>query len=418
MKDLDGTLRHWQRVRDLVRGLPDNQEGNHLRLLACQRILNVGGFRLGLSEAAVEELYEEGSKLAADGGDAALLVQLRMAYASRLVGLGRVREYYELSTQNLEVADASGVAEIRAGVRIGLAYALYQLGHLADAKTCVEQALEITGNDIELGRKAVGFSYRVWFVGVHAMLVGSMGSLEDGRRELVHALRLARDSGIPENLGWALGSLPVLADQSGDLAFDDLGDAKAAALEGLRIAEDLGSSFSRAVAYANISIAHQAAGEYAEAERLLKDALEMERTGRIGLEHEALQLAHLARAQLCEGRAGDARRTAEESVARAQERGQKYAELHAQIALADALCAEQGTRARAAIERALQQATTLVEETGARTQAPRISEVRARLAQCSGDNTAREQFLREAHRGYAAMGAGGHAARLSKEAGR
>ena len=416
-KDLDGTLRHWQRVRDLVRALPENEEANGLRLLACFQILSVGGFRLGLSEAAVDEIYEEGNQLAEHAGNPVVLVTMRAAYGARLVGLGRVREYYDLMMENLKGGDESGLRDARAGVRVAAAYASFLVGRLADSMAYVEQGLEITGNDLELGRREFGFSYRVFFVGVRAAQLGSTGRLDDSCREMKHALRVARDSRIPENLGWILGSVPGLADYAGQLAFEDLGDAKAAAMEALRIAEDLGSAFSRAAAYVNMAVAHLVAGEFGEAERFLADALELTRTRRISLEHEAFTLAHLARAQLGGGHAAAARNTAEEAVALAKERGQRFVELLGQIVLAEALCADQGARARTAVERALHEGAALVEETGGRVHVPRIAEARARLAQCTGDTGAGEQFLREAHRVYTAMGARGHAARVAKEMG-
>jgi class 3 adenylate cyclase len=46
-KDLDGTLRHWQRVRDLVRALPESEESAGLRLLACLQIVVMGASAWG-----------------------------------------------------------------------------------------------------------------------------------------------------------------------------------------------------------------------------------------------------------------------------------------------------------------------------------------------------------------------------------
>jgi hypothetical protein len=203
----------------------------------------------------------------------------------------------------------------------------------------------------------------------------------------------------------------------GEVAFEDLGEAKAAALEALRIAEDLGSGFSRAAAYANMGVAHLVSGEFDAAERFLTDALELARTRRLSLEHESLTLSYLARAQMGGGNTAAAVGTAEECVGLAKERGQRFVELCGQIALAEALCAEQGARARPSVEHALLEAVALVEETGGRVHVPRIAEVRAHLAQHSGDSGAREQLLREAHRLYTTMGASGHAARLAKELG-
>jgi ATP/maltotriose-dependent transcriptional regulator MalT len=226
---------------------------------------------------------------------------------------------------------------------------------------------------------------------------------------------VARDSGVPENLGWTLGNLGIHAEYTGDLVCDALGDARAAVRESLRIAEDLGSPFSRAAAYSNMGGAHLVAGEYEEAERFFADTLELARSRRIALEHEAATLARLARAQVGNGKAQAARSTAEESVALSCERGQRLWELLGQIALAEALVADQGAKARTAVEKALHRAAALVEETGARVHTPQIAEARARLAKASGDAGAGERHLRDAHRLYTEIGATGHARRVAEE---
>jgi adenylate cyclase len=414
-KDLDGTLRHWQRVRELVRALPEDQEAAGLRLLACLQILVMGGFRLGLSEAAVDEIYEEGSRLAERAGNLAIVTTLRAAYGARLVGLGRVREYFDLTMESVQMAEQVGIPAIRAGTCVAAVYASYMVGHLAECARHIEAGAEIIGSDLEAGRREFGFSYLVFLMTARAGLLGVMGRLEESRRELVNALRVARDSGVAENLGWTLGNLGIRAELTGDLLSDGLGDARAGVLESLRIAEDLGSGFSRAAAYANMGSAHLAAAEWQEAERFLAESLDLARMRRIGLEHEAATLAHLARAQLGKGSIAAARATAEEAVALAVERGQRLWELLAQVVLAEALCAEQGARAGVAIEQVLQRADDLVEETGGRAYEPRIAEVRARIGKAGGDAGAGDLHLREAHRLYTEIGATGHARRVAQE---
>jgi hypothetical protein len=112
-----------------------------------------------------------------------------------------------------------------------------------------------------------------------------------------------------------------------------------------------------------------------------------------------------------------ARNLAEQAIALGTERGQKNLVIQ-YVALALALCAEHGQRARRAVEDALQGASTAVTETGARGLEPRIPEARAELARVCGDAVAREHHLREAHRMYEAIGANGHARRLAEGFGR
>jgi ATP/maltotriose-dependent transcriptional regulator MalT len=240
------------------------------------------------------------------------------------------------------------------------------------------------------------------------------GHLEDAGRACALALRVARDSGIMENLGWALGNLAYHAEVSGEVAFEELGDARAAALEALRIAEDLGSPFSRAIAYAQLGTVHVVSEEWEPAERFYADALDLMRTRRVRLESECLELAHLAAAQLSNGKLAAARATAEEAVALGRERDQRVAEIGAQITLASALAAEQGSKARTGVEQAFARAAELIRETKARAYEPRLVEARARVARACGDARAAERHLREAHRVYTAIGATGHARRVGQ----
>jgi hypothetical protein len=197
--------------------------------------------------------------------------------------------------------------------------------------------------------------------------------------------------------------------------FEGLGDARAAALEALRIAEELGSAFSRAVAFSQMGTVHLVAGEWEAAERFYADALDIQHTRRVRLEHECMDLAYLARAQSGNGKLAAARATAEEAVGLARERGQRLWELVAQITLAEVLAAERGSKAQLAAEVALTRAAELIRETSGRAYEPRLVEARARLARACGDAGAADRHLRDAHGPYGEFGAAGHGRRLARE---
>jgi hypothetical protein len=69
------------------------------------------------------------------------------------------------------------------------------------------------------------------------------------------------------------------------------------------------------------------------------------------------------------------------------------------------------------VERALSQASKLIGETGARSRAAAVHELRAELARARGDRAAAVCELREADRLYREIGATGHAARVERELG-
>ena len=85
------------------------------------------------------------------------------------------------------------------------------------------------------------------------------------------------------------------------------------------------------------------------------------------------------------------------------------------LARARVLRRAQGAGARDEIERSLNRALALVEETNGRSIEPQLLEERARLAGLLGDAAACERGLQDAQRLYVEIGAGGHAERLAEE---
>jgi class 3 adenylate cyclase/tetratricopeptide (TPR) repeat protein len=418
-RNLEETLRHWQRVRDLLVALPESDETEEtisLQLGACTQIV-IGGWRMGLSERAVEALYEEGCALAERSGNQLLLVALRGIYGARLCSVGKIPEALAMNGETIELADRVGLPEMRTASRVIATYTSYLVGRLEETVSLAQEGEKLSGRDLTLGREIFGFSYLVWLVGYQAYPLAALGRCEEARRRTEYGLRLAHESEIRENLGWARSGLSVLTEYTGELAFEELGDARARALEAVQIAEEIGSTISRVTSYGSLGAAHLVAGEWQEAERALRTTIELSRQRGVGLEFEALRLTHLSRALLGGGDAMGARKIAEEAVAVSTARQLRHSGAQAYIALALALCASEGRKARSAVEGALSQAAELVEETGALGVAPWIPEARAELARVLGDSLARDHHLREAHRLYTEIGATGHARRLAGELG-
>jgi class 3 adenylate cyclase/tetratricopeptide (TPR) repeat protein len=418
-RDFARALHHWQRVWDLLAALPDasqTEETRAARLGASAQIV-IGGWRLGMAETAMQAIYEEGCALAERMGALVVLAALRGGYAARLASLGRIREALAMNEESLSEADTiSSDTVLRAGARVGTSYYRQQLGRLEDALATLEEGRALVGNDLQAGREIFGFSYAIWFVGTQALIYAMLGRCADAVATMEHALRISKESGIPENLGWAYSNVAFIAQYTGETSDAGLGDALICAQEAVRIAEETGSAFSRVVAYTNLGGVYATFGHWEEADRVLSDVLGLSRERRVGLEFESLNLAALSRTALGRGDAARARSVAEEAIALGKGRGQTVL-VPQYVALARALCAERGPRARAAAEDALQAAATSVAETGARGFEPRISEARAELARVCGDAAARDRHLHEARRMYEAIGATGHARRVAEEIG-
>jgi hypothetical protein len=189
------------------------------------------------------------------------------------------------------------------------------------------------------------------------------------------------------------------------------------ALESLELTEQIGSSFSRAIGQLYVGMAQALRGAWDDAVRGCETALRISREHQTGLEWEPLILYELAQAHFGAGdvRAGQA--VAEEGIRLAQERGQLHFEALNHLARARVLLHARGAEARDEIERALDRALALVEETNGRSIEPQVLEERARLANLLGDAATCERGLRDAQRLYVEIGAGGHAERLGEELG-
>jgi hypothetical protein len=106
---------------------------------------------------------------------------------------------------------------------------------------------------------------------------------------------------------------------------------------------------------------------------------------------------------------------AERAVALATTMRTRVWEIEAHLAHAHALRHAHGASAATDIETTLERAAALVDETGAAGLAPFVHCERAELARLLGDEAGWQRELREALRLFAAMGATGHAERISRQ---
>ena len=77
-------VRHWQRIRALACKFPGDEELTSLWLDACHFILNIGAWRIGMSEEEFDAIFIEGRRLAAERGDRVAEALLTCARATRL----------------------------------------------------------------------------------------------------------------------------------------------------------------------------------------------------------------------------------------------------------------------------------------------------------------------------------------------
>jgi hypothetical protein len=157
--------------------------------------------------------------------------------------------------------------------------------------------------------------------------------------------------------------------------------------------------------------------------RALRDVLEaLEHASAIALERglqylEGGVLGAMAAAHLGLGDCAKALALAEEAIAVCRRRGTRFHELSAQLTRIRALRVTEGLKATREIEAALAEATACLEMSGARSYEPFLHVERAELGRLTGDETARQRELRDAHRLFTEIGAPIRAAEVAKELG-
>jgi adenylate cyclase len=402
--------RHSQRVRELVKTLPESPERGALHVAACTQLLNLA-MHLGTSAEEASVIRAEGKAVAERSGDLFGLAGLAVAYVWADISAAFEPDALEPSREAARLAEQTGDLDLRVTASCGLAFAQMFVGNCREALALTERAIELSSKESTLGLSTLSFSSYLWLVWFRGQLLVRMGRLTEAAPALGHASELARELGDVRMTGFTHNWLCQLSCYAGDAAAA-LGHAR----RGLEIAEKIASPFSRVIALLNIGRARLVGEEWHEAAAATEEALALARERRTALQVEMLLLADLAVARLgCgEGRAGLA--AAEEALAIARRRAAKTHEIEVRLALARALIHTEGLEARGAVEAELSEASALIETTGQRAVEPYVHVERAELARLAGDEDGRRRELREAHRLFTAMGATGHAERLAKEA--
>ena len=101
--NFSGAIRHWQRVRVLLRERPFDHESAGLSITACTRLLNLRQ-RIGIELDDARALFDEGKALALQLGDRRAELNLLVGYARTLWGAGDVSGYLEMARQNQRAA--------------------------------------------------------------------------------------------------------------------------------------------------------------------------------------------------------------------------------------------------------------------------------------------------------------------------
>jgi class 3 adenylate cyclase/tetratricopeptide (TPR) repeat protein len=403
-------LRHWRRVRELAPGIEDENERDALLLQACIQLFTLG-WRMGGSEAESAAVFAQGRALAERAGDRHALARLVGFYGLIRVQLaGSALDYVRYGEEGAAIAAECDDPALRAGMGTLPAFGHFYVG---DGRAVLEwsaRVLAVTGSDDKLGKEIAGYGPRAAMLFARARALIDLGRLSEAEAALYEAARVAEESGELEVLGWV------------DVGWPQLGYARGGpeshldrARRCLEIAERVDNESSRVVARWALGYAHLVDAQPRAAQEAFATALALIRDHGVQRAWTSVMLAMLAETHLALGEPAAALAAAREAIEIGRVGGNRYHEVQAQLALVGALLVTDGGVPRSEIESALERADELVESIAAGSLAPRVLEMRARLANALGDAAAGEQTLRRALDSYREIGATGHAARLTRE---
>ncbi|TMQ57591.1 MAG: tetratricopeptide repeat protein, partial [Candidatus Eisenbacteria bacterium] len=336
-------------MRELADALPESGETVTLGLAARSFSL-IYGWRLGISHEEAEVVFSEAERMASKAGDIGSRAILLSAYGIvRGLNEGDVREYARLARQAFALAEESGDPAICVGAA-PTAYGLFCTGEYREGVSIYDRAIELADGDVTVG---AGILFACPYALCHALKGIHLLELEEARRLLEQGRKIAREQGDIEQVGWSHMWSSWLAYFQGEPEA-----ALAHAQQALEIAERIGGSFLRAMAWFHIGLAERMRGEWQRAIEALERSLAIARERRHA-EHDAWRLALLGESYLGLGDLERARALVAEGVEIAQTRGHRSGETHASLALARVLLGSAGPAARAEIEAALARALEL-----------------------------------------------------------
>jgi adenylate cyclase len=407
--DPTDALRHWRKVRALTDALPDSTESAALGLAARTNVLNYG-WRLGISPYEAEATFAEAERMAGETGDVRSRVFLLAAYgAVKAFAQGEPREHAELLRRAAALAEESGDPDLYMAIA-PFAIAFLYTGAYREGIAILDRAIELADGDPGVGAGVVSACPYAYCHAVKGGFLAYLGELPEARRLIDQGRRLAGEHGDLESVGWSHVWSVSLGFVSGE-SEASVRHARRA----LEIADRIGDTYSRALAWNMLAWAESTRGAWREAIEALEHAREISGERLRPVEADSAMLGVLGESCLGLGELERARGMAEEGLENARARGLRFLEPLGGVLLARVLLGCDGTAAREKIQATLARALDVARETGAKSFEPHVHLELAELARQLGDEETRQRKLREAHRLFTEIGATGHAERLAAE---
>lgn len=374
-------LKHWKKVRWLMRDQPRSEANDRLRALACGQILSCG-WREGMTADEAKPLAEEAVGWARDVGDTLHETLVLGAYGRIIAASGAADGYASVVKEALlRVPDEA--AGRKATLNAMLAQALAFAGLLNESLAANTAALDGLVNRTEFHaqvlpglnvNQVLGFDVEHWIKCLRSRILVLLGRFTEAEEWLARVLAVEASRVDP-----VVQFLPHLA--SVDLAWcrGDPDAAERHAREVLAFADQSAIPYLRSCAFVCTGSAKITAGDFGRALRVLTDGLSFARRAKAGLEYEARMLADLADAHYRSGDSPRAAAVAKEAIDVARRRTARLAECHASIVRAAALIDETAGQ-HIEVAELFERAEQLIAVSGGKIFEPMLMRERSRLS--------------------------------------
>jgi class 3 adenylate cyclase/tetratricopeptide (TPR) repeat protein len=371
-------IRHWNKVRALVRDLPRTPAHDALRVMASVQIAWLG-WRDGLTVEQSQPLLDEALAWARETGDGMLSLLLFVEGRIAVANGAPADRYVDLVNEALSRVDPVRDPGRSATLHAALSHAYGWAGRLGDALAASDEAMRHIDRVSSFDARFLGWDVRHWAISLRGRLLARLGRQREARRCLEGILAIDRSRVDPTVRFIAhLGYLDVAA------ASADPPLALAHAQHVVELAQAYPSPYLRVYALACLGTAQAIAGRTEQAIDHFSDSLALLRASSAARENEPEVLIGLADAHHRSGRFELAEASAREAIEIAVARTARLAECRASIVLAGTLLDGFEPARRGEVDALLARAEVLIAQTGTSIHGAALAQARARRTALSG----------------------------------
>jgi class 3 adenylate cyclase len=312
----------WERVRDIVTGIPASPPADYMRMMACGQIINLS-WRESAAIERLQPVYDEAMTIAKQQRDVRSAALVTMAYGRAILATGSADDYVMHIEEAQKLLPEKSNTSAEAMLMAVQSHAVGQAGFLPRALVYNEAALRCV-DQIELAdRRMLGFDPKYWLWALRARYLLLTGDTAGTEQQLQKILNTTEDvDSVHRTVALGICIDAASLDQDAARAMDAAGQ-----LSETDAAKNASPYLSVLSGYF-YGVALLAAKDTTRSRQKLREALDLSRSSRAGLELESLILANLAEAS-CDEDMQQALLLAEEARGLAQRRSQRIAELFA-----------------------------------------------------------------------------------------